>query len=240
MKQIRRDPVSPFPFLMVAGVIVEGITKPVVNKAVKDGADAFELRIDTFSDRNNIEALVKGVERIKVDSRTLHMPLIVTVRSKREGGRFSLSDKKREEIFTALLPYADYIDIELSSAARFTGLVRTAKRKKKRVILSYHNFNSTPGRARLKRLIEKGRERGGDIVKIATSANSTGDLLRLAGALVEHKKLIVVAMGRFGKPSRVFFPLLGSLITYGSITEKSAPGQLPVKTIKREFGLYGF
>ena len=47
-------------------------------------------------------------------------------------------------------------------------------------------------------------------------------------------------MGSFGAPSRVVFPVLGSLITYGSVNGKSAPGQMPVKAIKAQLRALGF
>lgn len=224
---------------MVAGVITGGVNKSVVNKAIGDGADALELRVDTFREKDFklIAEEVKGLKRLLAAKNT---PLIITVRSCREGGERKIPDKERAGLFLALLPYADYIDIELGSSKGLARVLRSAKKAGKKIIVSYHNFSSTPGPSVLKEIVKRGRRAGGDIVKIAATAKTRGDLARLARLLLDHKDLIVIAMGECGSPSRVFFPMLGSLVTYGSTTKKTAPGQMPLSRIKKELVLYGF
>ncbi len=217
-----------------AGVIVDEIKGSTVKKSLRIGADALELRVDTFRDRapGPLANAVKKLARAG-------LPLIVTVRSRKEGGKFSVPDQERTAIFNALMPFADMVDIELGSSESLKSVIKSARRQNKKVIISYHNFKTTPGAAKLQDIIRKGRDAGGDIVKIAAFARDGNDLKRLAMILTGNRDLIVIAMGSCGVPSRVFFPMLGSLLTYGSITGKTAPGQLPLRTIKKEFGLYG-
>lgn len=223
----------------IAGVITNGINRKIIKKAISNGADLLELRVDTFKDLR-IETLKKELEKLKSFNGLCDIPIILTVRSKREGGRIRISDATRVGIFEALLPLVDVIDIELSSKSILQDVVNSARRQGKKVIISYHNFRSTPGDKALKKIIKKGLESGGHIIKIAAYAKEQGDLKRLAGILSDFKNLAVIAMGRRGAPSRVFFPMIGSLLTYGSITGKTAPGQLPIAVIKKEFKLYGF
>ena len=58
--------------------------------------------------------------------------------------------------------------------------------------------------------------------------------------LREHRRQqrIVIAMGAHGVASRVFFPLLGSLITYGYLHQAVAPGQLSLADLTAELRRY--
>ncbi|MBI5468583.1 MAG: type I 3-dehydroquinate dehydratase [Deltaproteobacteria bacterium] len=219
---------------VVAGVIVGELKGSTVKKAIRDGADILEVRVDTFKDRDP--------EAIKKDLKTIGsaLPLLLTVRSVKEGGANPITDKKRAEIFEALMPFADMVDIELSSGGILKTVVNSASRHGKQVIISYHNFKATPGVKALQDIVRKARRSGAGIVKIATFVKGPEDLRRLAKILSEFNDLIVIGMGGPGACSRVFFPMLGSLITYGSIDRPTAPGQIALKEIKKEFGRYGF
>jgi len=219
---------------MVAGVIVGGLKDSTVRKAVRDGADIIEARVDAFKDTDP-ESLRKEFEAAR-----LPLPLLLTVRSAKEGGAGALTDKKRAEILEVLMPFADMVDIELSSGRIIENVINSAKRHGKRVIVSYHNFKATPGVKALREITRKARSLGAEAVKIATFVNGPEDLVKLATILTESKGMIVIGMGALGACSRVFFPMLGSIITYGSIGTATAPGQLTLKEIRKEFVRYGF
>lgn len=218
-----------------AAVITGALDKRAVTRAVREGADLIEVRVDTFADRS-LPALKAAFERALCTAPAL--PVILTVRSAREGGRYPIPDRVRAEIFEALLPFADLVDIELSSVKSLRSVMDLAVRRGKKVIVSYHNFKSTPVELRLRAIVEKARASGAHIVKIAAMARGRADFRRLAGLLAGSKGLIVIAMGPVGGPSRVFFPLLGSLVTYGSLGDETAPGQLPLKTLARELRFF--
>ena len=54
----------------------------------------------------------------------------------------------------------------------------------------------------------------------------------------EQGDLWLVAMGAHGVASRVFFPLFGSLISYGGVGAAGAPGQLPLAELYAELRRY--
>lgn len=218
-----------------AAVIVDGIRANAVKRAAALGADLLEIRVDTFPDRDP-GALLSDFKKLKL---YCDLPILLTVRSKSEGGRFSVPDKKRLEIFNTLIPFADIVDIELSSSGILKSVVNLAKSRRKRVIISCHDFNSTPADKKLKSIIELSRAAGADIVKIAALIKGPGDLRRLAGVLTGYEDLIIIGMGPKGAASRIFFPMIGSCFTYGSITGSTAPGQMALKEIKKEFSRYG-
>lgn len=222
----------------IAGVIVDGLKLAAIKKAVRLGADVIELRVDAFR-RKMDWALVDSIKAIRADKTLARVPLLLTIRSLKEGGKTVIADKKRLELFAALMPFCDLCDIELSSGKILKDVINLANKAGKRVIVSYHNFASTPKAKKLRSIIKDSRAAGADYVKLSATAHGREDLKRLAGLLVEDDALIVIAMGERGRPSRVFFPLLGSLLTYGSVTGAIAPGQETINNIIKAWKPYG-
>ncbi len=220
----------------IAAVVVGSTAMAAVKKAVREGADLIEARIDMMRSLDPIR-LAAYLDEIRHSSR---LPLILTIRSKKEGGARDIPDEQRLSLFNSLMKSADYVDIEASSSGILKSVLKSAKKEGKKTIVSYHNFKSTPGDKKLKEIIMSARRSGADIVKVATYVTSTGDLRRLTSLLSLSQGLIVIGMGPLGAASRVFFPFLGSLFTYGSITGKTAPGQMSVRELRKEFSRYSY
>ncbi|MFQ5427927.1 MAG: type I 3-dehydroquinate dehydratase [Thermodesulfobacteriota bacterium] len=223
---------------LITAVIVGRIEQRTIKKALVAGADMLEIRVDTFENRGP-EDLLRAIKRLKGYEGASRIPLLLTCRARSEGGVHAVAAREKRLIYQALIPFVDCIDIELARVAGYGDVMAQARKAGVGVIISYHDFKATPGAARLSEIIKKGMAAGGDAVKIAATANSRKDILRLTAALLGHRNLIVIAMGPLGKASRVFFPLLGSLTTYGSVTRSSAPGQMPLDELVRAFKTYG-
>lgn len=223
----------------ITGVIMGSVDGAALRSAVAAGAKGVELRADTLKGLTTA-GMAKAAERLRGLKVLKNLPIILTIRSRKEGAEHNLSDTDRKELFGLLAPFADVVDIELSSKKILDAVVKTAQSHDAQVIISYHNFKTTPSAARLNEIIAKARAKGANIVKIATTARGSKDLKTLTRLLLENKDLIVIAMGAYGAGSRLFFPLLGSMTTYGSITKSSAPGQMPVAEIRAQFKQYGF
>lgn len=116
----------------------------------------------------------------------------------------------------------DYVDIELDSVER-ADVTALARQHNVGVIASMHDFDRTP-----ETFPEKG---DADILKIATMVNSKDDLRRLLALLDGRDDLIVVGMGEPGTPIRIVAPLLGSYLTYCTVSEQTAPGQLDLESM---------
>jgi 3-dehydroquinate dehydratase type I len=124
---------------------------------------------------------------------------------------------------------AQYIDIELESTVEYIKALRThAGSCGTQLIISYHNFEETPGHDLLARNLESCFERGGDIAKIATAVHSTEDLLHLIRLYELPGKKVVIGMGGMGRILRLMAPYLGAEFTYASPRKgvETAPGQL--------------
>ncbi len=216
----------------IAAVITGCISLSLLRKAKRDGADLLELRVDTFR-RRDVEVLKRDV----AGARKVGLPLLLTVRSSREGGRAGIDERERLLLYRELTPLVDAVDVELGAASTVEDVVRVAADRGKKVILSYHNLSATPPERRLRALLVRGRRLGADVVKIATTVKERKDLKRLAALLLTEENLIVIGMGRKGLVSRVFFPYLGSLLTYATVSRKTAPGQPGLKDLRRLFSV---
>lgn len=203
-------------------------------KRVAALVDVFELRIDRFTRHEpDYVAQVTGV------ARGLGVPLLATVRSASEGGEVDLTDAARLALLRVITPWVDAVDIELR-APICHDVVALGHQQGKPVIVSMHDFASTPTKDELNATVASGRAAGADIVKLATTVRSHADLGVLLDVLREHpdQPLIIIGMGLEGLASRVFFPLFGSLLTWGFLNTVGAPGQLPVAQLVDELCRY--
>jgi 3-dehydroquinate dehydratase I len=185
--------------------------------------DVAELRIDRFGRRD--PASVVAVARAFGT-----LPTIATIRSVAEGGGWADDDETRAALFAAVLGVVDGVDVELSSKGILRRVVDGAREAGRTVIVSHHDFEATPSIGELDALAEQAKENGADYVKVATMPRSQRDVRTLAEFTMRNADigLITVAMGEYGATSRVFFPVLGSRLTFAHLGHASAPGQLPV------------
>ena len=188
-------------------------------------ADIIELRLDLIASFD-LPTLMQATA----------LPLIVTNRTKTEGGQWKDTEKERVQILRqAIEAGADYVDIETSTPKELLKSVLDNKGRTK-IILSYHNFSNTM--EDLEPLYEIMCELPGDILKIVTYAQDISDNLKifklLKRAQKENRKLIGLCMGELGELSRVLSPLLGGFLTFGALEsgKESAPGQILASTLK--------
>lgn len=177
--------------------------------------DFAEIRVDLLPAPPTPEAISR-----------LTVPAIVTVRRHDEGGGLALGDSDREALYRELLPAACAIDIEGRSLRDFRDLVATARRSGRIVIVSHHDFETTPSAATLRSWERSARKAGADVVKIATRTESAGDAARLLGLLAAAQgPLAVMGMGTLGRASRLLFARAGSVLNYGWLAAPQVPGQ---------------
>ncbi len=198
--------------------------------------DVFEIRIDMLGS-TDIAYITKILRSISV---VYAKPLIVTVRSKSEGGAVDIDDDRRYEIIKAAIPSAAAIDVELSSTNLLKKVSTLCKRENKLLIASYHNFKVTPEESLLDKLVLDGKSMGADIVKLAVEANSKEELSKLISYTIKNKgkNIITISQGSIGALSRIVNPIIGSLMTYGYIDIPSAKGQLSAFEIIEYLGLF--
>lgn len=139
------------------------------------------------------------------------------------------NDKRKELLKLAMDAGAGYIDIEYESAPEYRDeLVHYAKSNDTLVIISYHNFDTTPSKEELNAIIAQSKAWGANKVKLATMANNTQDNARMLSLYAEHSNIIAFCMGEQGIVTRVAAPALGADFTFVAYSRKdaTAPGQL--------------
>ena len=202
-------------------------------KRVAALVDVFELRIDRFT-RHEPEHVAQVISV----ARGSGVPLLATVRSAAEGGEAELTEGERLKLLQVVAPWVDALDIELSASIR-DDVIALAHQHGKPVVVSLHDFEGTPAKDVLLKAIATGTKLGADIFKLATTVTSPADLTTLLDVLrVAPGQLIVIGMGVDGLASRVFFPLVGSLLTWGFLNTVGAPGQLPIAELVDELCRY--
>ncbi len=205
------------------------------NKLIKSlFVDILEIRVDQFkkTDPTYVKNVIKTRKKIGV-------PLILTVRSKEEGGQKDVSNQLKLSIFKENISLVDAVDIELKSPI-LSEVVKTARKNKKIVIISWHNFKMTPNDKILKHILNKAKKSGAHLVKIAAKANKEEDLNRLMRFTIENKSknIITISLGEIGSISRLVFPGFGSLITYAYVSRPSGLGQKPLDELRDHLRLY--
>lgn len=142
----------------------------------------------------------------------------------------AFSEARRQRILLAAIAAgAAYIDLEVDADDAYKdALLRAARRRKCRVIISSHDTVRTPPLEELRQIVDWCFASGADIAKIACRARSPRDNVRLMGLLDSDRPLIVVGMGPRGAITRVVAPLLGSRFTFAAVSPRdaTAPGQM--------------
>ncbi|HDQ08385.1 MAG TPA: type I 3-dehydroquinate dehydratase [Methanoculleus sp.] len=198
--------------------VVALTSKEDISEAASCGADLIELRIDLFDISPEDIAAVK----------TPLPPLIVTLRSREEGGRF---DGTPEEWLAAMSHWcgtAAWIDVE----RKFSNYSRNLTKLGSCGIISSAHLPDTPGPEGLAALEAELRDYG-DVPKIIVTPHSHHDVLcLLAFTLDAPKPVCTGAMGDGFRYARAVAPLVGSEFVYCHFGTPTAPGQYHIDTMK--------
>lgn len=184
--------------------------------------DYLELRLDVIEDINSDKAgnIIESIRKIT------QKPIILTNRTKKEGGFFEKSEEERIKILRDNAPLVEITDIELSTDKK---LRQTVIDNANKTIISYHNFEKTPTEDCLQEIIDKAYEIG-DIPKIAVKPHTIEDTYVIIQLLMKNRGIIAISMDKIGSYTRIMAPIMGSPVTYAAIMDESAPGQLSIKT----------
>ncbi|OPY74316.1 MAG: 3-dehydroquinate dehydratase [Syntrophorhabdus sp. PtaU1.Bin058] len=185
-----------------------------------------EIRMDRME-----ELTVDDVRDIFSIGMSAGVDLVATCRP----GAFS-EDERKQLLVTAIESGAAYVDIEEDSDGSFKReIIAKARPRSCAVIVSFHDYEGTPEREDLLRIVSRCFESGGDIAKIACMVNSERDSARLLGLLDSGRDIIVIGMGGKGRITRIVAPLLGSPFTYAAPARgrETADGQLDRETLER-------
>lgn len=223
----------------VVGRTLDGILVQV--KALRDVEfDVIEWRADFYN-------LVEDLEAVRVVLREIQKvlpekPLIFTFRSEAEGGERTLCLEHYMALVKMAIAsgYADAVDVELFMGdMEAAELVAEAKKYDVKVIMSSHDFEKTPSEAEIVGRLVKMQQFGADLPKVAVMPHNAADVLILLCATnrmmteFSNRPVITMSMGGLGLVSRLSGEIFGSALTFASVGEASAPGQIEVETLQK-------
>ncbi len=183
-----------------------------------DTIEAFEWRLDYLS--------TLDVAQIANALSHSTLPVILTLRSQRQGGQCQLSITQQCRQIEALIKINTpcYIDVEHDLP---TTLLEKIHPSPHCAIRSYHNYHETPDN--LAALLKQLQHPAAHCIKIATHANNTLDSLRMLALLQtqQSSKLIAHTMGSYGLCSRYLGKIKGSFISYARLNTNDALDTIP-------------
>lgn len=195
-------------------------------------ADMIEIRLDVM-ETFDLKEIIEAASR----------PVLVTYRSKREGGEGSVDYETRiRYLMNAVEAGADFVDVEYRMPLEFRHQLFHSHGSSE-LIISTHLLHKTPSREKLQEIFREMAATGADIVKIVTHAKEPEDNLHVLDLipLAQHLgiKIVAFCMGPVGRISRIACRALGGYMTFASLEEgeESAAGQLPAKKMKEMLDL---
>ncbi len=191
----------------------------------KTEADLIELRLDCL--HNHLSAVDKFLA-----THPRALPVLITARDPQEGGHQKLPAAERIALLQKYSAHAQAVDLELANAGQLANL----RIPKSRLILSKHDFKTTPSVAQMRAAWRRAVKIGCACFKIATRTDTPQQLARLIQLLAStnrHVPIAVMGMGRLGRISRLVLPSCNSVLTYGYLDRPQVSGQWPAQELKR-------
>jgi 3-dehydroquinate dehydratase I len=201
--------------------------------------DLLEWRVDFF------EAIADPAEVVDVAGRIRNsagsIPLLFTRRSVREGGEpIALSEQQVISLYRAVCAsgHVDLVDFEMGNDAADVAEVRELSLARGvKLILSFHDFDSTPPLDFLVQRFSQAAELEADVAKVAVMPRTMQDVLTLLDATLQASKaldipVISISMGGYGALTRLCGWAFGSALTFAVGEIGSAPGQMPLDHVE--------
>ena len=206
---------------IIASILARGSEQALqqAEHAAMAGADWIELRLDRWPDTADLRATIGSIR----------LPVLVAIRTEKEGGTFSGSLAERRELFGRALA-AGAVGIDLEDWETWTPSV--GRDRLRLMVRSFHSMTSVP--TDLTALHDRLFQAQGTVAKIVGRADDVADaapLLDLLGATEQRQRpTVAFAMGRTAWPTRVLAAAYGAPFVYASVVhgQETAPGQIPV------------
>ena len=197
---------------------------------VLDKVDVIEIRLDAMK-----------VPEVAKCCSLLRKPLLFTHRPGWEGGEFNgFEDDRMGPLFDAVELQAAYLDFELRADPQLRSqLLKAMADSATRMIISWHDFKTTPSTAELEELLQQMMASKAHIGKIVTTAHNPAEVLRVLQlqqtAMDAGFPLSCFCMGEPGRISRLATLYLGGYMSYTALNaaQATAAGQLSVQQLTR-------
>ncbi|EGX45803.1 hypothetical protein AOL_s00117g8 [Orbilia oligospora ATCC 24927] len=219
----------------------------IIEKSV-EGCDAVELRVDLLLDpsqKNGIPSLKYLNEQVAYLRSKTKLPLIFTIRTVSQGGRYPDSAiEEAEKLYVEALKMGfEYLDLEMTWPEDLLQRITSAKGFTQ-IIASHHDTKQVHSWADGSWIpVFNKAVAHGDIVKLVGIARSLADNYSLEkfrewAVSTQKVKLIAINMTSKGQLSRVLNGFL-TPVSHPALPFKAAPGQLSITEINRALTLLG-
>ncbi len=229
----------------IVGPSMEDILSQV-QEAVQSKVDLIELRPDMWmkeSDLHEDEYVPTVVSLVEqVHFKFAEIPILFTWRTLAEGGETPLSSENYTSVLQAIVEQdlVQAIDVEVFAYTETIGsIMKQAHQQGIQTVMSYHNFESTPDIETLHVYAERMVSVGAQVIKFALMPSTSDDVLsvlQLTKELTErYTQLprITMSMGHLGQMTRTCGHVFGNCLTFGTLGQASAPGQVEVSILQR-------
>ncbi|MFX0187164.1 MAG: type I 3-dehydroquinate dehydratase [Candidatus Hodarchaeota archaeon] len=240
------------PNICVALPIKSGNVKEnyaIIKRVLESKPDLIEFRFDYIEE---ISQLTPDFVKVSLNLIKPDVLSIFTFRDPSEGGQCAISQADRLKIINLLIEsHPDYLDIEMNTKTEhLSEIINLADKNKVKLIFSYHDFEKTPSFEAASDIFEGFKDKllSNRLIdaltlkevtyKIIFTAQSFEDNfipIKLCKVVSEKEKdqgIISFCMGELGIFSRIMCVKFGSFLTYGSLEDKTAPGQINIKKIR--------
>lgn len=192
--------------------------------------DLVEARLDLFAGQS-IDGCEAACQRLEASG----TPVLITLRTAAQGGRWTGDDADRLPRFRAALAVASWADVEDDAGLIDAVAEMVQARPGGQLVVSHHDFAQTPAPDALLALVDACHGAApGAVAKIATRVRSEDDRRALL-ALVERRpdRTAVIGMTADDEGLRVALAAAGSLLAYGYLGAPTAPGQWTSEALHR-------
>ena len=213
------------------------------------GSDAVELRVDLLEDPKSPgrpPSTEYVAHQVSILRSAISLPIIFTVRTQSQGGRFPDRDSDAALALykLALRMGVEFLDLEIHFPDSLLQSVSTSKGPT-RILASHHDPKGTLSWANGSWVPHYNKAlQYGDVIKLVGVAKSQDDNIQLSQfkswALSEHAdiRMVAINMGTDGQTSRILNGFL-TPVSHPSLPFKAAPGQLSAAEIRTGLSLCG-
>ncbi len=194
--------------------------------------DLIELRLD----------FIRGldIEKLETIKGRLRGNEILTIRSRKEGGHITVSDRERLRLIRYVINQLkpSIMDIEISTIQKYPFLLQDLKRSNTKLVASFHDLQGTKSEEYLRNImsfVPYELKSSLYAVKIVSKARRLEDNLKLLNLYRGGpSKLVAFCLGKLGVPSRILAFYFGAPFGYASLPrEPVASGQLDIEVMRR-------
>lgn len=211
--------------------------------------DMCELRVDCL--HRCVPAAVASFPA-RAQQQCAILETVLTVRRTCDGGGYADSEDARRDLLLSILRHGaatvsfKYIDLELG-IQKEDAICAEAAKQNSTIIRSVHQFSPTS--IDISTLLEETTANPNEIGKVAVMVDGLEGVCAVMEQLRSfrarksnaEKRVIVIAMGEYGRILRILSKRLGIYCTYCSVpnVEAAAPGQLDPVTLTRLYDYHG-